>query len=120
LPLYEFQEKDGTRHERFYHLSTDCPKVLTAANDPEGELKGSHMARKIIPDHTFRRKQRHAYPILSDALGCHPDDIPDTEAALGCKCTPEGQVEVPSRQEHLRMLKAARMREGERGEKIGV
>ena len=119
MPLYLFEEKDGTRHERFFHLSSQCPAVLTAANDNEGLFEGKQWARRVLPGPpTGRQKQIHAYPILSDSLGCHPDDIADTEAALDCKCTPEGQVVVPSREEHKRMLAAAGMRERDHGERI--
>jgi hypothetical protein len=120
MPLYLFEEKDGTRHERFFHRSDQCPAILTAANDNEHLFEGNQRAHKVLALPPDRRKQRHAYPILSDALGCHPDDIAATEAALDCKCTPEGQVVVPSRGEHKRMLAAAGMREREHGERISA
>ena len=105
MPIYQYELPDGSLFEEFFHSFRQAPDTLT--------VHGRKARRMAFTRPTARRSEGgpSAYPLLSDAMGCHPDDIPERSRAFGVKFTPDGRAVIRSRQEYRRVAGAMGFRD---------
>jgi len=94
MPIYVFKRRDnGQEVEEFFHRMS-CPDVI----EPEPGVLADLVR---FPLSTLARRSPHGrghqplwgtWPILSDGLGCHPDQIPAMRRTAGCEFTQDGRA----------------------------
>ena len=109
MPLYVFKRRDnGEEVEEFFHHVSD-PVMLTL---PDGTVAD----RVRFPLSTHARLNPHGrgdqvlwgrWPILSDGLGCHPDQIPAMRRSAGCEFTPDGRAILRNPQHQKKVARRA-------------
>ena len=110
MPIYVYKVRDtGEEVERFYHHHEPPPHILLDDLNTVAD-------RVLFPTSTLHRLNPHGrghqnrwgqWPILSDGLGCAPDQIPEFRTHAGCDFTPEGQAILESPQHQKKVARLA-------------
>lgn len=105
MPMFCYTTTSGKTVERAFRMGK-APERITLEN-------GDRARRNITAEWAGRKRIPSIYPLVSDALGVNPNQIPEAVAdsiEKGCptEFTKDGGAKIPDEQHHTKMKRAYR------------